>query len=90
MDRSSATPGPSGHPGTPTIKLPDSTIQQSSSHLRPGNLLTPLRNGQISADTFSPVNENGSFEFDRVIKTGKVHRRIKHKHASPPSPVSLI
>ncbi|KAJ5327316.1 uncharacterized protein N7506_010418 [Penicillium brevicompactum] len=31
-------------------------------------------------DPFSPVNENGSFEFDRVLKTGRVCRRVKHKH----------
>ncbi|KAJ5246198.1 hypothetical protein N7468_001181 [Penicillium chermesinum] len=38
------------------------------------------RNGQATLDTFSPVNENGSFEFDRVIKSGRVLRRVKHKH----------
>lgn len=74
-----ATAGPSvRHPGNPTIKLPNTTVQQPS-HLHP---TTPVRNGQISVDTFSPVNENGSFAFDRVLKTGKVHRRIKHKHVS--------
>lgn len=46
------------------------------SRLRP----PPSRNGQINVDTFSPVNENGSFEFDRVLKTGRVSRRVKHKH----------
>ncbi|KAF7720294.1 Uncharacterized protein PECH_003413 [Penicillium ucsense] len=40
----------------------------------------PSRNGQINIDTFSPVNENGSFAFDRVLKTGQVFRRVKHKH----------
>ena len=35
-------------------------------------------NGNL--DPFSPVNENGSFEFDRVLKTGRVCRRVKHKH----------
>lgn len=39
-----------------------------------------LRNGQVNLDTFSPVNENGSFEFDRVLKSGRVLRRVKHKH----------
>ncbi|KAJ5408881.1 hypothetical protein N7509_002764 [Penicillium cosmopolitanum] len=29
---------------------------------------------------FLPVNEHGSFAFDRVLKTGKVFRRVKHKH----------
>ena len=52
-------------------------------NIRPLNPLIhpPLsRNGQVNLDTFSPVNENGSFEFDRVIKSGRVLRRVKHKH----------
>lgn len=28
-------------------------------------------------DTFSPVNQNGSFEFDRVLKTGAVLKRTR-------------
>ncbi|EGE05603.1 PH domain-containing protein [Trichophyton equinum CBS 127.97] len=39
-----------------------------------------VRRSQI-LDAFSPVNENGSFEFDRVLKRGKVLRRSKSKHA---------
>ncbi|KAJ5817694.1 hypothetical protein N7447_007702 [Penicillium robsamsonii] len=50
------------------IKLPE---PGPSSHFR-------HHNGNL--DPFSPVNENGSFEFDRVLKTGKVSRRVKHKH----------
>ncbi|EFR03181.1 PH domain-containing protein [Nannizzia gypsea CBS 118893] len=42
---------------------------------RPG-----VRRSQV-LDAFSPVNENGSFEFDRVLKRGKVLRRSKSKHA---------
>ncbi|OQE27791.1 hypothetical protein PENSTE_c004G08550 [Penicillium steckii] len=55
---------------TPTLQLPH------PSHLGP----PPSRNGQVILDTFSPVNEHGSFAFDRVLKTGKVFRRVKHKH----------
>ncbi|KAL8988931.1 MAG: hypothetical protein Q9177_002067 [Variospora cf. flavescens] len=33
--------------------------------------------GQARIDAFSPVNQNGSFEFDRVIKSGEVYRRTK-------------
>ncbi|KAL2159599.1 hypothetical protein VTH06DRAFT_2168 [Thermothelomyces fergusii] len=29
------------------------------------------------ADTFSPVNQNGSFEFDRVLKSGYVQKRTQ-------------
>lgn len=56
---------------TPTLQLPH------PSHLGPA---PPSRNGQVIPDTFSPVNEHGSFAFDRVLKTGKVFRRVKHKH----------
>ena len=51
-------------------------VPDALSRLRP----PPSRNGQINVDTFSPVNENGSFEFDRVLKSGRVLRRVKHKH----------
>lgn len=50
----------------------------------PSNTAAPFRNGHLNLDTFSPVNQNGSFEFDRILKSGKVYRRVKNKHASPP------
>ncbi|KAL2829978.1 PH domain protein [Aspergillus cavernicola] len=67
-----------GHANTPAIQLPDGTVQ-------PPFLATPqqsaaFRNGHVNLDTFSPVNENGSFEFDRVLKSKKVNRRVKLKH----------
>ena len=45
-------------------------------------LLTPsssskLRNSLLQLDTFSPVNQNGSFEFDRVLKSGLVQKRTR-------------
>ncbi|KAJ5227033.1 uncharacterized protein N7469_007039 [Penicillium citrinum] len=63
-------PVPRENQRTPTLQLPH------PSHLGP----PPSRNGQVILDTFSPVNEHGSFAFDRVLKTGKVFRRVKHKH----------
>ena len=33
--------------------------------------------GHLSLDTFSPVNANGSFDFDRIIKSGKVLKRTR-------------
>ena len=63
----------------------------------PAPFLTPIRTfepsqprssvktGHLNLDTFSPVNKDGSFEFDRVLKSGKVHRRIKKKGAWKPS-----
>ncbi|KAI9846995.1 MAG: hypothetical protein M1837_003351 [Sclerophora amabilis] len=35
------------------------------------------RNGHIVLDTFSPVNQYGSFEFDRVLKSGEVQKRTR-------------
>ncbi|CAL5871104.1 uncharacterized protein PFLUO_LOCUS5350 [Penicillium psychrofluorescens] len=56
---------------TPAIPVPNRPIDQL--------LPPPSRNGHVNLN-FSPVNENGSFEFDRVLKTGRVFRRVKHKH----------
>lgn len=44
-----------------------------------------FKQGHLNLDTFSPVNQNGSFEFDRVLKSGKVNRRVKKKGAWKPS-----
>ncbi|KAJ9633780.1 uncharacterized protein PV06_07428 [Exophiala oligosperma] len=41
--------------------------------------------GHRNLDVFSPVDQNGSFCFDRVIKSGKVLRRVKNKGAWKPS-----
>ncbi|MCJ1376979.1 hypothetical protein MMC17_000069 [Xylographa soralifera] len=38
---------------------------------------TSIRNGHLSLDVFSPVNQNGSFEFDRVLKSGEVYKRTR-------------
>ncbi|KAL8873660.1 MAG: hypothetical protein Q9174_000914 [Haloplaca sp. 1 TL-2023] len=35
------------------------------------------RNGHLNLDTFSPVNQNGSFEFDKVLKNGEVYKRTR-------------
>jgi hypothetical protein len=36
-----------------------------------------IRTSHLSLDTFSPVNQNGSFEFDRVLKSGYVQKRTR-------------
>ena len=36
-----------------------------------------VRSGHLNLDLFSPVNQNGSFEFDRVIKSGEVYKRSR-------------
>jgi len=73
-------------PATPTQRMripapimpPPQTFEPSRPH-------SSLKSGHLNLDTFSPVNKDGSFEFDRVIKSGKVHRRIKKKGAWKPS-----
>ena len=35
------------------------------------------RTGHLNLDTFSPVNQNGSFEFDRVLRSGEVYKRTR-------------
>ena len=36
-----------------------------------------IRNGHLNLDTFSPVHQNGSFAFDRVLKSGFVQKRTR-------------
>jgi hypothetical protein len=40
-----------------------------------------IRNSHLNLDTFSPVNQNGSFEFDRVLKSGFVQKRTRKTKA---------
>ncbi|KAL8663875.1 MAG: hypothetical protein Q9168_008021 [Polycauliona sp. 1 TL-2023] len=39
--------------------------------------VTEARSGHFNLDTFSPVNQNGSFEFDRVLKSGELYKRTR-------------
>lgn len=52
------------------------TVPSSSIGIPPQTQAARLR-GRIVLDTFSPVNQNGSFEFDRVIKSGYVQKRTQ-------------
>ena len=45
--------------------------------LPPPSSSSKLRNSLLQLDTFSPVNQNGSFEFDRVLKSGLVQKRTR-------------
>lgn len=55
-------------PGTVSLPAPESASRIRSSHL--------------AIDTFSPVNQNGSFEFDRVLKSGFVQKRTRRTKVS--------
>ncbi|EQL34558.1 hypothetical protein, variant [Blastomyces dermatitidis ATCC 26199] len=63
----------------------DSQIENPAQSVTGGTTQTQRgfssRHGHLNLDTFSPVNENGSFAFDQVLKRGKVLRRSKNKHA---------
>ena len=44
----------------------------------PAPLSVPgMRSGHLNLDTFSPVNQNGSFAFDQVLKSGEVNKRTR-------------
>lgn len=43
---------------------------------------TSVRNGHLNLDVFSPVNQNGSFEFDRELKSGEVYKRTRKTRVS--------
>ena len=42
-----------------------------------------IRTSHLALDTFSPVNQNGSFEFDRVLKSGYVQKRTRKTKVGP-------
>jgi len=48
---------------------------------QPG-LTGKFKNSHLAIDTFSPVNQNGSFEFDRVLKSGYVQKRTRRTKVS--------
>lgn len=50
------------------------TIPPTSISLPPHNPALRFKN-HVSIDSYSPVNQNGSFEFDRVIKSGYLQKR---------------
>ncbi|KAH8668010.1 hypothetical protein BGZ60DRAFT_376443 [Tricladium varicosporioides] len=43
----------------------------------PASSASRIRNSHLALDAFSPVNQNGSFEFDRVLKSGFVQKRTR-------------
>ena len=50
--------------------------------LRPSSTLFPhptyaQRSGHLNLDNFSPVDQNGSFAFDKVLKSGEIHKRTR-------------
>lgn len=58
---------------SPNIAIP---IPPASISPPPQNTASKFKK-QHSVDTYSPVNQNGSFEFDRVIKSGRLQKRTQ-------------
>ncbi|KAI9874045.1 MAG: hypothetical protein M1830_010258 [Pleopsidium flavum] len=68
---STTPPQPRQIPQRPEVHLP--------SQLPPS--ISGVRSGHLNLDTFSPVNQNGSFAFDRVLKSGDVKKRTRKTKA---------
>jgi hypothetical protein len=58
---------------SPALDIPG----QASLVLSPNSSASRIRNSHLALDTFSPVNQNGSFEFDRVLRSGWVQKRTR-------------
>lgn len=81
------------HVATPTQprRIPSDGLDAHSRSLAaPNSLPIPttqarsFRNQQLTPlDTFSPVNQNGSFDFDRILKQGEVHKRTRKTKVHP-------
>ncbi|KIH89234.1 PH domain containing protein [Sporothrix brasiliensis 5110] len=70
-------PQASAKPSLPPLSEPAQAIPSSSQAI-PIPQAPAQRSQPLTLDTYvSPVNQNGSFEFDRVIKTGYVQRRTQ-------------
>lgn len=59
----------------PVERSANITAPPTSISLPPPNPTWRFKNNQLSLDSYSPVNQNGSFEFDRVIKSGYLQKR---------------
>lgn len=59
------------------IPQPAALPPSSSAPSLPLSATSGLRSGHLNLDIFSPVNQNGSFEFDRVLKSGEVLKRTR-------------
>ena len=52
-------------------------ITPPSAALLPSSSASRIRDSHLNLEAFSPVNQNGSYEFDRVLKSGYVHKRTR-------------
>lgn len=59
-----------------SVQIPPSSIA-----MPPAVTAARLRD-RFAGETYSPVNQNGSFEFDRVLKSGYVQKRTSKTKVS--------
>lgn len=71
------TIAPSPPPAQPQIIPARGSLKLGSSAATLPSSINNLRNCHLTIDTLSPVNQNGSFEFDRVIRRGAIQKRKK-------------
>ncbi|KAH9216002.1 hypothetical protein DL95DRAFT_297767 [Leptodontidium sp. 2 PMI_412] len=76
-DTTAAKPRPIPPRSAPGLQIPP----PSAVALPPSVSASRIRNSHLALDTFSPVNQNGSFEFDRVLKSGVVSKRTRKTKA---------
>lgn len=56
---------------------PRDSVEATAPVAGPPQTTAPKPRRSLALNTFSPVNQNGSFEFDRVIKCGYVQKRTQ-------------
>jgi hypothetical protein len=85
MTEVQSTPvGPASYPRTIPERITGLQMPPPSSISMPAqSSVTKARKGHLNLDTFSPVNQNGSFEFDRVLKSGYVQKRTRKTKVAP-------
>ncbi|KAG4432799.1 hypothetical protein IFR05_011710 [Cadophora sp. M221] len=76
-DTAEVKPRPIPPRSAPGLQIPP----PSAVALPPSMSASRIRNSHLALDTFSPVNQNGSFEFDRVLKSGVVSKRTRKTKA---------
>ena len=62
---------------SPISQVPHTRLPISSQKVSIPQPSPALRSGHLNLDTFSPVNQKGHFEFDRVLKSGVVYKRTR-------------
>jgi hypothetical protein len=77
-----AVPAPSSPPQLQTSTKPSRENGPTGMKLDEAFSEGAIRKAHLTLDTFSPVNQNGSFEFDRVIKSGEVLKRNKRTNVN--------